>query len=110
MPYSDTIYLVKNDTLPALTFTLTDASTELPIDLTGAVVVMRIRNKDLDTEKAAITCVPLAPAAGTVVTNFPGGTLDEAGTFDAEIEVTFSDQSVQTVYNYIKLVVRNEIG
>jgi len=82
----------------------------LPINLTGAVVRMRIRNKSTGDEKAAISCAVTDGPAGKAITNFPSGTLDEAGTFDAEIETTFADLSVQTVYNFIKLVVRNEIG
>jgi hypothetical protein len=110
MAYSDTIRLVKNDTQPTVTFTLTDSATELPINLTGTVVRMRIRDNTTGTETAVLVCVPVDLPNGKVATNFPAGTLDAAGTFDAEIEVTFADTSVQTVYNFIKLIVRDEVG
>jgi hypothetical protein len=43
-----------------------------------------------------------------VVTDFPAGTLDTAGTFEGEIEITFSSGGVQTVYDLIKLKVRSD--
>jgi hypothetical protein len=110
MAYSDTIRLVANDTQPVLTFTLTDASTGAAVNLTGAVVRMRIRDLNTTTEKAALVCAMVNPAAGQVATNFPTGTLDTAGTFEAEIEIVFADTSIQTVYDLIKLVVRDDIG
>jgi hypothetical protein len=55
-----------------------------------------------------LSCTITNGAAGTVVTNFPTGTLDTAGTFEGEIEITFSNGGIQTVHDLVKLKVRSD--
>jgi hypothetical protein len=45
---------------------------------------------------------------GKVATNFPAGTLDTAGTFEGELEITFQSGGVQTVNDLIKFKVRSD--
>ena len=45
---------------------------------------------------------------GKVATDWPTGTLDTAGTFEGEIEVTDSGGGIQTVYDLVKLQVRSD--
>lgn len=122
MPYSDTLSLVTGDTLPELTFNLKnsnsaaagktldpeDSSTWAAIDLTGASVRLRLREVGTTTVKATLTCLITSPSAGQVATNFPTGTLDTAGVYEGEIEITFSSGGIQTVYDLIKLKVRSD--
>ena len=121
MAYSDTLNLVTGDTLPELTFTLRDSNaaasgqtldannstTWAPIDVTGASVKLRLRELGSTTVKSTLTCTVTSGTGGTVLTDFPAGTLDTAGTFEGEIEITFSSGGVQTVYDLIKLKVRS---
>lgn len=120
MSYSQTINLVVGDTLPTLTFTLRDKNTAAsgqtldennpaswaPLDLTGSTVLFRIRALNSTVVTAELTCTLTVPAEGKVSTDFPTGTLDAAGTFEGEIEVTFSGGAIHTVYDLIKLKVR----
>jgi hypothetical protein len=122
MAYSDTLKLVAGDTLPELTFTLRDSNaaasgqtldpnnsaTWAPIDVTGATVRLRLRELGSTTVKSTLTCTVTNGTAGKVVTDFPTGTLDTAGTFEGEIEITFSTGGIQTVYDLIKLQVRSD--
>lgn len=122
MAYSDTLNLVTGDTLPELTFTLKDSntaaagktldpnddSTWAPIDLTGAQVRFRIRALGSTTVKSTILCSVTEPTLGKAFTNFPTGTLDTAGTFEGEIEITFATGGIQTVNDLIKLKVRSD--
>lgn len=122
MAYSDTLNLVTGDTLPELTFTLRDSNaaasgqtldannstTWAPIDVTGTSVKLRLRELGSTTVKSTLTCTVTNGTGGTVVTDFPAGTLDTAGTFEGEIEITFSTGGVQTVYDLIKLKVRSD--
>ena len=122
MAYSDTLKLVAGDTLPELTFTLRDSNaaasgqtldpnnsaTWAPIDVTGATVRLRLRELGSTTVKSTLTCTVTNGTAGKVVTDFPTGTLDTAGTFEGEIEITFSTGGIQTVYDLIKLKVRSD--
>lgn len=122
MAYSQTLNLVTGDTLPELTFTLKDSqeaasgsildsedsSTWAPINVSGATVRLRIRELGSTTVKSTLTCTITDGANGKVATNFPTGTLDTAGTFEGELEITFSNGGIQTVYDLIKLKVRSD--
>jgi len=123
MAYSDTLNLVTGDTLPELNFTLKDSNTAAAgqvldennpdtwatVDLTGASVKLRIRELGSTTVKAALTCIIAPPATdGKVQTDFPAGTLDTAGIFEAELEITFPGGGIQTVNDLIKLKVRSD--
>ena len=122
MAYSQTLNLVAGDTLPELTFTLKDSqeaasgsildsedsSTWAPINVTGATVRLRIRELGSSTVKSTLTCSVTDGANGKVATNFPVGTLDTAGTFEGELEITFASGGIQTVYDLVKLKVRSD--
>lgn len=124
MAYSDTINLVKGDTLPELKFTLKDSNqaaegkrldannsdTWAPIPLNGASVVLRIREVGSTTVKTSLSCIVSDAASGQVFTDFPEGTLDKEGTFEGELELTFDDGGKQTVHDLIKLKVRGDFG
>lgn len=122
MAYSETINLVVGDTLPELTITLKDSnraaigatldesdnSTWRPINLTGSTVRLRIRQLGETTVKATLTCTVTDATNGKVATDFPSGTLDTAGIFEAEVEITNSSGGIQTVNDLIKLKIRDD--
>lgn len=122
--YSDTIFLVAGDNLPFITFALKDSNTAAsgavldpndpttwaPIDVTGATVRLRLRLQGSSTIHATLTCVLVDPDDGVVATDFPDGVLSAAGTYEGEIEITFGDDSVQTVYELVRFKVRAEFG
>ena len=122
MAYSQTLNLVAGDTLPELTFTLkdsqsaasgktldeNDSATWATIDITGGSVKLRIRELGSTTVKSTLNCTVTDATSGKVATNFPTGTLDTAGTFEGEIEMTFANGGIQTVYDLLKLKVRSD--
>tara|TARA_R110002153_G_scaffold41563_3_gene118517 strand:- start:1420 stop:1800 length:381 start_codon:yes stop_codon:yes gene_type:complete len=124
MAYSTTINLVAGDTLPELTLTLKDSNTAAagqvldsadsgtwaPINVYGATVRLKMRELGSTTVASTLTCVVQGDGTtGKVTTNFPAGTLSSAGTFEGEIEITFSGATgVQTVYDLIKFKVRSD--
>tara|TARA_B110000046_G_C13012141_1_gene407129 strand:+ start:389 stop:763 length:375 start_codon:yes stop_codon:yes gene_type:complete len=122
MAYSDTLNLVTGDTLPELTFTLKDSSTAAAgvtldqnnsntwaaINVAGATVKLRLRALGSTTVKSTLTCTVTDGQAGKVATDFPEGTLDTAGTFEGELELTFPGGGKQTVNDLIKLKVRSD--
>ena len=121
MAYSQTLNLVAGDTLPNLVFTLRDKNTAAPgrtlnsndstswapINLTGAEVRLRMRAIGSTTILATLLCSIVDAANGQAATDFSGGGLTAAGTFEGEIEITF-DTGVQTVYDLIKFKVRGD--
>ena len=122
MAYSETLNLVQGDTLPELTFSLKDSNTAAagltldpnnsatwsPIDVTGAQVRLRLRELGSTAVKSTLLCTVSDGIGGKVITDFPAGTLDTAGTFEGEIEITFATGGIQTVYDLVKFKVRSD--
>ena len=104
---SDKIKLVQGDTRPSIQVTLTDENTGDVIDITGASVKMFFRAVGdtgiLDTLDGAIT----NPTGGVVIFSWNSNTLATAdGQYEGEVQITFSDYTVQTAYSLLKFVVR----
>lgn len=126
------IKLVKDDTGPPIIASITDKNTVTqanpfgaPIDLTGATVVMFFREIGSTTIKSTLTGTLLtgrvladgitvdtaapynvAGAGGRVSFAFGATTLDTAGEFEGEIQITKADATIQTVYDKYKFTVR----
>lgn len=84
------------DTAPPLTGTCSNqtGNTLTPANLTGATVALHIA----PPTGAVLTKTPdiVSAAAGTWSYDWEVGDLDEAGTWRVEVQVTFSDTTVQT--------------
>lgn len=122
--YSQTLEIVTGDTLPAMVFTLRDSnraaagmtldenneSTWAPIDITDAVVRLRVRTigsiELADTRTGTIVDGP----AGTVSIEFASSTFEDPGTYEGELEITFPSGGIQTVVQLIKFKVREGFG
>lgn len=122
------IKLVKDDTGPPLILSITDEFTGNPVDLSNAstVILFKLRAVGSTTIKSTITATKLTGlqnADGTVTTSAPydvagyGGrcqvswaptSLDTAGEFEGEVEITFNTGVIQTVYNLVKISVRSD--
>lgn len=107
---TDKILLVQGDTLPTPVVTLYDEITGNTIDLTGATVRMLFREVGSDTLKATLTGVLMDDppgSAGRVTFSF-GDSLDTAGSFEGEFEVTFPGGAIQTTYAKQKFKIREQ--
>lgn len=123
------IQLVQGDTGPSLVFSLTDDSTGLPVDVSAGGTVVRFKFRALGaTElKGTITATKLtgrqladgtidttgayatAGAGGRVQVAWASTSLDTAGDFEGEIEVTFASGIIQTVPAKVQLAVRPQL-
>ena len=122
MAYSETLYLVQGDTLPQLKITVRDRnqaavgkvldpedqSTWALVNLTGSTVRLRIREIGGDTVKSTLIGNNTDAENGEVVFLFDATALDTAGVFEGEIEYTAQNGAIQTVYELIKLQVREQ--
>ena len=122
MAYSETIKLVKGDTLPELTITLKDSNTAAsgqtldpedqdtfaPINIAGGTVRVRVREIGETTILKTITASITDASNGKVAMLFPSDTFPDAGVYEAEVEFTKSDGNIQTVNDLIKLSVRDD--
>lgn len=108
---AEKILLVQGDTAPPLNVTLTDANTESAINISGATVRLKFRALGSETLRSTITGSVTDGAAGQVSffwSDDPTALAGDAGDYEAEIEVTYSDGTIQTVYDLLKFKLRQE--
>lgn len=107
---TEKIKLVQNDTRPVIVCTLTDDVTGAPIVITGATPRLKIRAVGGTTLQATLTGT-VTDGANGVVAFYPATApemLDTAGDFEGEIEITFADSTVQTLYDVLKFKIRED--
>lgn len=107
---SDKIKLVQDDTRPALVCTITDDVTGAVINLTGATVVLKFRAVGSTTLQATVPG-SVTDGPNGVVAFYPASApemLTVSGEFEGEIQITFADGQIQTVYDLLKFKVRSD--
>jgi hypothetical protein len=108
---SEKIKLVQNDTRPALVCNITDDTTGAPLVITGATVVMFFREAGATTLQATVPGTVTDGPNGQVVfypASAPAMLQGEAGEYEGEIQITFADGQIQTVYDVLKFRVRED--
>lgn len=108
---AEKIKLVQGDTRPAIVCTLTDENTGNIIDLTGATVRLKFRAAGDTTLIASNTGTVTDGPAGKCVffpANAPEMLQGPAGDYEGEIEITFDDGQIQTVYDLLKFKLRED--
>jgi hypothetical protein len=108
---AEKIKLVQGDTRPALVCNITDDTTGAPVVLTGATVVLKFRAAGATTLTATVTGSVTDGPNGQVVfypASAPEMLQGEPGDYEGEIEMTFSDGQIQTVYDTLRFKVRED--
>ena len=123
------IQLVQGDTGPSLVFSLTDDTTGLPIDVSAAGTTVRFKFRAVGASdlKGTITATKLtgrqladgtidtsgayatAGGGGRVQINWASTSLDTAGDFEGEIEITFASGIIQTAPAKVQMQVRAQL-
>lgn len=108
---TEKIKLVQGDTRPVLVCTITDDTTGLPINISGATVRLKFRAAGATTLTATVTGT-VTDGVNGVVAFYPSTApemLEGApGDYEGEIEITFSDSQIQTVYDVLRFKVRGD--
>lgn len=124
---ADKILLVQGDTKPVIVIGLNDETSGDPIDVSTAVTRLKFRAVGGTDVLATLIGVNIAGkdnADGTVDysstwdvagsggrVQFPwnfGDLNQPAGDYEGEIEITFADTSIQTVYDILKFKIRED--
>jgi hypothetical protein len=108
---TEKIRLVQGDTRPALVVTLTDSFTNEPINVGGATVRLKFRAAGSETLQATIFGAVTDGPAGRVVfhwSEYPTSLNGDPGDYQGEIEITFADGTIQTVYDTLKFKLRQD--
>ena len=108
---TDKIKLVQGDTRPALVCTITDETSGGPLNITGCTVVLKFRAYGATALQATVTGSIVSGPAGQVVfypASAPAMLQGDPGDYEGEIEITFPDGQIQTVYDPLKFKVRED--
>lgn len=121
------IKLVQGDSRPQIKCVITDQSTDGVINIAGATVRLKFREKD--SIEVLFTLIGnllagLEAEDGTVLLDSPYETIGvggrvvfvfgptdlnvRSGAYEGEIEVTFPDETVQTIYTPLAFTIREQ--
>ena len=109
---AEEIRLVENDTKPAIGWVLKDRETNDVIDLTTATVKLYVRalgSTTLKIDGRELT-KPNGGGDGLVQYTPVSGDLDTPGQYEGDIEITFLDGTIQTVFEKQHFRIRSEVG
>lgn len=104
-------YIKQNDTSPAIQATLKDVDGAV-VPLAGATVRFHMRKQGATTAKVDAAAVIVNDVGGIVRYNWVAADTNTVGTYQAEFEVTYSDNTVETFPNasYLKVKVIDDIA
>ena len=104
-------YLVQGDTGPQIKVTVTRDETGEVVDMSGGTVRLKIRKKNVPTVILTLTATDVGTNLedGIAIFVFGDGDLDiDPGNYEGEIEITFDDSTVETIYELIEFFVRED--
>lgn len=104
-------YIKQNDTQPALQVVLEDGSGN-PINLDGASVRFLMRAIGGTTAKVNASATVVSAVSGVVRYSWSAADTDTVGNYQAEFEVTYSDNSIETFPNdgYLRIEITDDIA
>lgn len=102
------IELVQNDTLPTLDFTIQKDG--ISYDLTGCTVYFSMQNENGTIKINKQTCTVVSASNGTCHYTLQSGDTNEAGQFSGEVTVIDGSGKIQTSYDNIPIIIRQEFA
>jgi hypothetical protein len=108
---SNRVRLVQGDTRPNLVVTLTDNISGAAINVTAATARLKFRPLGSEDIRTTIVGDIVDGVNGIVVFQWitqPTSLTGDPGPYEGEIEITFDDGTVQTVYDLVKFQLRQE--
>lgn len=107
-----TIYLVQGDTGPQVFITVTREDTGTAVDVSGGSAKLKVRKKGTDTVSFTLTASDIGSnlEEGKLYFSLDGGQLATiaAGNYEGEVELTLSDATVETVFERVEIVIRED--
>jgi hypothetical protein len=106
----DTVYLVRNDNNSQIKVVLTRQDTGQVIDLQDATVLLKVKRKGASSTVLTIQALVGSDFEnGEAIFNFESEDLTiPAGEYTGEIETSFISGNIETTYDEITLVIRDD--
>lgn len=124
MAYYDTINLVARDTKPEINLIIKDSNTAASgqtldpddsatwalVDITNPTIKVKFRALGTSSILDTMTCVKVSPYTnGACYMPWNANTLDvAAGTYEGEIELTYQNGDIWTLFDRLKFKVRSD--
>ena len=107
-----TIYLVQGDTGPQIKINVKREDTGAAIDVSGGSAKLKVRKKGDPTLAFTLNATDVGSnlQEGTLLFSLSGNQIAtiEAGNYEGEVELTLGDSSVETIYEPISIVIRED--
>lgn len=107
-----TIYLVQGDTGPQIYITVTREDTGVAVDVSSGTARLKVRKKGTDTVLFTLVASDVGENLenGNLYFSLDGGQLATiaAGNYEGELELTLADSTVETVYERVDIVIRED--
>lgn len=106
-----TFYLVQGDNGSAIKATITRSDTGEAVDLTEATPRLKFKKRNTSTVLSTLQSSSSEEDQENGICQFAFLTTDlniNSGDYQAEIEITFDDGSIETVFEELDIVVREE--
>ena len=107
-----TIYLVQGDTGPQIFITVTREDTGVAVDVSSGTARLKVRKKGTDTVLFTLVASDVGDNLenGNLYFSLDGGQLAtiSAGNYEGELELTLADSTVETVYERVDIVIRED--
>lgn len=106
-----TINLVQGDTGPQIKVTVTREDTGAVVDMSGGTVRLKVRKRGSATLAFTLIANDVGDnlSEGIAIFAFSEGDLDiDPGNYQGEIEITFSDSTIETIYETLDFFVRED--
>lgn len=107
-----TIYLVQGDTGPQVFINVTREDTGTAVDVSGGSAKLKVRKKGTDTVSFTLTASDIGSnlEEGKLYFSLDGGQLATiaAGNYEGEVELTLADATVETVFERVEIVIRED--
>lgn len=107
-----TIYLVQGDTGPQVYIKVTRDGTGVAVDVSGGTARLKVRKTGTETILFTLTAADIGDnlESGNLYFSLDGGQLATItpGTYEGELELTFTDSTVETVYEKVDIVIRED--
>lgn len=107
-----TIYLVQGDTGPQIFITVTREDTGVAVDVSSGTARLKVRKKGTDTVLFTLVASNVGDNLenGNLYFSLDGGQLATiaAGNYEGELELTLADSTVETVYERVDIVIRED--
>lgn len=108
----DTLYLVQGDNGSQIKVEITRDDTGLPVNLTGSTPTLKFKKKNTANVLSEINSAVVSSddlVAGIAIFQFNTSELNiTAGDYIGEIQVTFDDGTIETVYEELQFTVRED--